>query len=139
MTHVEHLGIAVADLEGSIPLFEALLGTAVYKIETVESEQVRTAFLQCGPNKIELLEATGPESPIAKSLEKRGAGIHHVAFAVHDIEAEMNRLKSMGFSLLNEQPKKGADGKLVAFVHPKSAGGVLLELCMDDPEATPAV
>jgi len=139
MTHIEHLGIAVADLDQSIPLFEALLGTSVYKIETVESEQVRTAFLQSGPNKIELLEPTGHESPIAKSLEKRGAGMHHVAFAVQDIEAELSRLKAMGFQLLNEQPKKGADGKLVAFVHPKSAGGVLVELCMDDPEASKTV
>ncbi len=133
VNQIEHIGIAVRSLEAAVPIFEALLSTSVYKIEEVESEKVRTAFLQTGPSKIELLEATNPESAIARSLEQRGEGIHHIAFAVSDIKAEMLRLKELGFRLLNEEPKQGADGKLVAFVHPKSAGGVLVELCMDDP------
>jgi methylmalonyl-CoA/ethylmalonyl-CoA epimerase len=134
MLHIEHIGIAVRSLEAAVPLYEALLGSPVYKIEEVASESVRTAFLKSGPNKIELLEATSSESAIARSIEQRGEGVHHIAFAVNDIRAEMNRLKELGFKLLNEEPKPGADGKWVAFIHPKSAGGVLVELCMDDPE-----
>jgi len=128
MSKIEHIGIAVKDMAASVTLYQKLLNTAVYKIETVESERVQTAFLQRGPNKIELLEALSDESPIAKFLEKKGEGIHHVAFEVDDIVAEMARLKSEGFVLLSDEPKAGADNKLVCFVHPKSAGGVLVEL-----------
>jgi len=133
MHKIEHLGVAVKSLEASNLLFEKLLGTAHYKIEEVASEGVRTSFFKSGPNKIELLEATNEDSPIAKFLEKKGEGIHHVAFAVDDIEAEMERLKKEGFTLLNESPKKGADNKLVAFVHPKTANGILIELCQEAP------
>jgi methylmalonyl-CoA/ethylmalonyl-CoA epimerase len=131
MKHIEHIGIAVHSLEQSIPVYEKLLNTPCYKIETVESEGVTTAFFQNGINKIELLEANNPLSPIAKFLGKKGAGMHHVAYAVDDIKAEMIRLKAEGFILLNEEPKRGADNKWVCFVHPKSAEGVLLELCQD--------
>jgi len=130
---IEHLGVAVKSLDASNLLFEKLLGTAHYKIEDVASEGVRTSFFKSGPNKIELLEATDDDSPIAKFIEKRGEGVHHVAFAVDDIVAEMQRLKNEGFTLLNETPKKGADNKLVAFVHPKSANGILIELCQEIP------
>lgn len=126
---LEHLGIAVKDLESSNTLFKTLLGTAHYKIEEVASENVKTSFFQTGESKIELLEASSPDSAIAKFIEKRGEGIHHVAFEVEDIYAEMERLASEGFRLLNEKPKRGADNKLVCFIHPKTANGVLVELC----------
>ncbi|AXO80686.1 methylmalonyl-CoA epimerase [Olleya aquimaris] len=131
MEKIEHIGIAVKNLEESNALFAKLFGKSYYKIETVESEGVNTSFFEVGPNKIELLEATKPESPIAKFLEKKGEGIHHIAFAVDDINAEILRLKSEGFIVLNETPKKGADNKLVAFLHPKSSNGVLIELCQE--------
>ena len=131
MEKIEHLGIAVRDLEASNALFEKLLGTAPYKEEEVASEQVRTSFFKNGPNKIELLQATHPESAIARYVAKKGEGVHHVAFAVTDIVAEMERLKNEGFVLLNETPRRGADNKWVAFVHPKSANGVLVELCQE--------
>ena len=129
MNKIEHIGIAVKDMAASTTLYEKLLNTTVYKTELVESEQVLTAFLQSGPNKIELLEALSADSAIAKFLDKKGEGIHHVAFEVDDIIAEMERLKSEGFVLLSDAPKPGADNKLVCFVHPKSTGGVLVELC----------
>lgn len=128
---IEHIGIAVKDLEASNRLFASLFGKIHYKIEAVESEGVRTSFFETGPNKIELLEATSPDSPIAKFLEKKGEGIHHIAFAVDDIEFEMERLSKEGFTVLNKTPKKGADNKLVAFLHPKSTNGVLIELCQE--------
>ena len=131
MNKIEHIGIAVDDLEAAILLYQKLLNTPVYKTENVISEQVKTAFLQSGPNKIELLEALSGDSPIAKFLEKKGEGIHHIAFEVDDIIAEMERLKSEGFVLLSDEPKPGADNKLVCFVHPKSAGGVLVELVQE--------
>jgi methylmalonyl-CoA/ethylmalonyl-CoA epimerase len=129
MNKIEHIGIAVNDLTSAGELYEKLLNSPVYKTEEVPSEHVKTAFLQCGPNKIELLEALSDDSPIAKFIAKKGEGIHHIAFEVNDIEAEMARLKQEGFVLLNDEPKPGADNKLVCFVHPKSAGGVLIELC----------
>jgi methylmalonyl-CoA/ethylmalonyl-CoA epimerase len=131
MEKIEHLGIAVKELSTSIPLFETLLNTPCYKTEMVETEGVNTAFFQTGESKIELLEATRPDSPIAKFIEKKGEGIHHIAFAVTDIHAEMKRLKNAGFQLLNETPKKGADNKLVCFLHPKGTNGVLIELCQE--------
>jgi len=131
MQKIEHLGIAVSDLEKSKALFEKLLGNASYKDELVESENVLTSFFRNGPNKIELLQATSPDSAIAKFIEKRGEGLHHVAFAVQDIHAEMDRLKAEGFRLLSDVPKKGADNKLICFIHPKSANGILVELCQD--------
>ena len=131
MDKIEHIGIAVKSLESSNKLFKQLFGEAHYKIETVKSEGVNTSFFQVGPNKIELLEATKEDSPIAKFIEKKGEGIHHIAFAVEDIEQEIQRLKKEGFIVLNETPKKGADNKLVAFLHPKSTNGVLIELCQD--------
>ena len=131
MEKIEHIGIAVKDLEKSNALFAKLFGTPHYKIEEVASEGVKTSFFQSGPNKIELLEATKPDSPIAKFIEKKGEGIHHIAFAVSDIEAEIARLQNEGFIVLNETPKKGADNKLVAFLHPKTTGGVLIELCQE--------
>jgi methylmalonyl-CoA/ethylmalonyl-CoA epimerase len=134
MKKIEHLGIAVKNLETSNALFEKLLGVAPYKQEAVASEGVLTSFFQKGPNKIELLAATEPDGPIAKFLERKGEGIHHVAFEVHDIKAEMARLKTEGFTLLSEEPKKGADNKWVAFLHPKSANGVLVELCQEIPK-----
>ena len=126
---IDHLGIAVRDMAAANELFRKLLGEAHYKIEAVESEKVATSFFRVGESKIELLEATDPESPIAKFIEKRGEGIHHVAFEVSDIRAEIERLENEGFIPLNREPKRGADNKLVAFLHPKSAGGVLVELC----------
>ncbi|MDI9878783.1 methylmalonyl-CoA epimerase [Flectobacillus longus] len=129
MQHVEHIGIAVKSLSESNTLFSKLLGVSPYKQEGVESEGVLTSFFQTGQTKIELLEATNPDSPIAKFIEKKGEGIHHIAFEVEDIETEMARLKSEGFILLNEVPKKGADNKLVCFLHPKSTNSVLVELC----------
>lgn len=131
MRKVEHIGIAVNKLEASIPLFEQLLNTPCYKTEVVESEGVNTAFFQSGETKIELLEATRAESPIAKFIDKKGEGMHHIAFDVEDIEAEMKRLKDEGFVLLNDKPKRGADHKLVCFLHPKGTNGVLIELCQE--------
>lgn len=131
MKKIEHIGIAVKDLETSNALFEKLFGVAAYKFEAVESEGVTTSFFQTGPNKIELLAATNPESPIAKFIEKKGEGIHHIAFDVDDIVSEIARLKNEGFVVLNEIPKKGADNKLVAFLHPKTTNGVLIELCQE--------
>lgn len=128
---IEHIGIAVKDLEKSNALFEALLGTPHYKTETVESEHVSTSFFKTGESKVELLEATSPDSPIAKFIEKRGEGIHHIAFEVADIRAEMARLSAAGFTLLNEEPKHGADNKWVCFLHPKGTNGVLVELCQE--------
>jgi methylmalonyl-CoA/ethylmalonyl-CoA epimerase len=131
MNKIEHIGIAVKNLEASNELFASLLGTNHYKIEEVLSEGVTTSFFKAGPNKIELLEATNSNSPIAKFIEKKGEGIHHIAFAVTDIYSEITRLKSEGFIVLNDTPKKGADNKLVVFLHPKSSNGVLVELCQD--------
>ncbi len=129
MQQVEHIGIAVKNLEVSIPLFEMLLNTNCYKTETVDSENVNTAFFQTGSTKIELLESSTTDGVISKFIEKKGEGIHHIAFEVADIEAEMKRLSNEGFLLLNEFPKKGADNKLVCFLHPKGTNGVLIELC----------
>jgi len=134
MKKIEHIGIAVKDLEESNLLFEKMLGKSHYKIEEVLSEKVMTSFFKVGPNKIELVASTDPESPIAKFIEKRGEGIHHLAFEVEDIHEEMKRLESQGFRLLNKAPKRGADNKLVCFVHPKSANGVLVELCQAIPK-----
>ncbi|MBT8286246.1 MAG: methylmalonyl-CoA epimerase [Flavobacteriaceae bacterium] len=131
MKKIEHLGIAVKDLEKSNVLFAQLFGTAHYKMEEVASEGVKTSFFKTGPNKIELLEATNADSPIAKFIEKKGEGIHHIAFEVDDIRAEIARLKGEGFTVLNEEPKKGADNKWVAFLHPKTTNGVLIELCQE--------
>ncbi len=128
---IEHLGIAVKDLNVSIPLYEKLFQTPCYKTEAVESESVKTAFFQIGESKIELLEASNPESPIAKFLEKRGAGFHHVAFEVDDIDEEIKRLSKEGFQLIHTSPKDGADNKRIAFLHPKSSDGLLVELCME--------
>ncbi len=131
MNKIEHIGIAVKDLKESNKLFAKLLGEKYYKIESVESEAVNTSFFKTGNNKIELLEATNEDSPIAKFIEKRGEGIHHIAFEVDDIEQEIKRLQKEGFKILNEKPKKGADNKLVVFLHPKSTNGVLIELCQE--------
>jgi methylmalonyl-CoA/ethylmalonyl-CoA epimerase len=131
MKKIEHIGIAVKSIETSNIIFEKLFGSPSYKEEIVESEGVKTSFFQSGPNKIELLEATNPESPIAKFIEKKGEGIHHIAFDVEDIVTEVNRLKDEGFIVLNEIPKKGADNKWVVFLHPKSTNGVLIELCQE--------
>lgn len=131
MRKIEHIGIAVKDIETSNQLFEKLFGAPPYKTEEVASEGVKTSFFMNGPNKIELLEATTPDSPIAKFLDKKGEGIHHIAFDVEDIEAEITRLKNEGFTVLNETPKRGADNKLVAFLHPKGTNGVLIELCQE--------
>ncbi|WP_448697950.1 methylmalonyl-CoA epimerase [Mucilaginibacter sp. AW1-3] len=131
MNKIEHIGIAVSDIKTATGIYEALLNTKAYKTENVASEYVNTVFLQAGPNKIELLEATATESAIAKFIAKKGEGIHHIAFDVDDIEAEMERLKAEGFVLLNEKPKRGADNKLVCFVHPKGTNGVLIELCQE--------
>lgn len=128
-TNLEHLGLAVHDLDAATSLYTTLLGMAPYKRETVESEGVDTVFFQVGGSKIELLGGTTPDSAITKFVAKKGEGIHHVAFEVDDIRAEMARLRAEGFVLLNEEPKRGADNKLVCFVHPKSAHGVLVELC----------
>lgn len=128
---IEHIGIAVKDLEVSNLVFEKLFGVASYKEEEVESEGVKTSFFMNGPNKVELLQAISDASPIAKFIEKRGEGIHHIAFDVTDIVSEIERLKKEGFVVLNEIPKKGADNKLVAFLHPKSTNGVLIELCQE--------
>lgn len=128
---IEHIGIAVKDLEVSNELFEKLLGVPAYKSEEVESEGVITSFFKNGPNKMELLAATKPDSAIAKFLDKRGEGVHHIAFEVDDIVLEIARLKKEGFVVLDENPRKGADNKWVAFLHPKSTNGVLIELCQE--------
>lgn len=131
MKKIEHIGIAVKDLEKSNALFAAIFGKSHYKIEEVESEGVKTSFFQVGFNKIELLEGTNENSPISKFIDKKGEGVHHIAFAVDDISSEVARLKKEGFVVLNETPKKGADNKLVVFLHPKSTNGVLIELCQE--------
>ena len=131
MNKIEHIGIAVKNLTNSIDIYQRLLNTDCYKTELVESEYVNTAFFKTGENKVELLEATSPNSAIAKFLEKKGEGIHHIAFLVDDILEEMKRLKDEGFVLLNDTPKKGADNKMVCFVHPKETNGVLIELCQE--------
>jgi methylmalonyl-CoA/ethylmalonyl-CoA epimerase len=136
LTKVEHIGIAVRNFTSSIPLFEQLLNVHCYKTETVESEKVNTAFFKTGDTKIELLESTSSEGVIGKFIDKNGEGIHHLAFEVSDIFAEMERLKNNGFILLNEEPKKGADNKLVCFLHPRHTSGVLIELCMERPTTT---
>jgi methylmalonyl-CoA/ethylmalonyl-CoA epimerase len=135
MRKIEHIGIAVNKLANSVPLFEKLLGTPCYKTESVEGERVNTAFFRTGENKIELLESMDPDGVIARFIEKKGEGIHHIAFDVEDIEAEMERLKGEGFVLLNETPKRGADNKLVCFLHPKHTNGVLVELCANANDA----
>lgn len=131
MNKIEHIGIAVSNLNDAIATYTQLLGTNCYKMEEVESEGVRTAFFQVGDSKIELLESTKEDGPIGKFIAKRGEGIHHIAFDVTHIEESMQDLKDKGFQLLNETPKYGADNKLVAFVHPKSSNGVLVELCQE--------
>lgn len=134
MQKVEHIGIAVKNLAQSVPLFEKLLNTDCYKTEEVESEKVNTAFFRQGETKIELLESTDPDGVIARFIEKKGEGLHHIAFDVSDIYTEMERLRNEGFVLLNETPKAGADNKLVCFLHPKHTNGVLVELCMENPD-----
>ena len=129
MKKVEHIGIAVKSLSDSIPLFEKLLNSSCYKIEKVESEKVNTAFFQIGETKIELLESQEADGVISKFIDKKGEGIHHIAFEVDDLASEIDRLKKEGFTILDETPKKGADNKLICFVHPKSSNGVLIELC----------
>jgi methylmalonyl-CoA/ethylmalonyl-CoA epimerase len=131
MEKVEHIGIAVRSLQEAIPKYEQLLGSPCYKTEEVASEQVRTAFFRQGETKIELLESMQPDGVIAQFIEKRGEGLHHIAFAVSDIRAEMEKKRADGFQLLNAEPKAGADNKWVCFIHPKSAGGVLVELCQE--------
>ncbi|MGZ8549197.1 MAG: methylmalonyl-CoA epimerase [Chitinophagaceae bacterium] len=131
MQKIEHVGIAVKNLGVSIPLYEKLLNSLCYKTEIVENEKVNTAFLMVGNTKIELLESTDPEGVIARFIEKEGEGMHHIAFEVQDIDAEMERLRKEGFVLLNEQAKRGADNKMVCFLHPKHTNGVLIELCME--------
>jgi len=133
MHQLEHIGIAVKSLSHSIPLFESLLNTNCYKKEKVESEAVITAFFSVGGQKIELLESTDPDGVIEKYIKKKGEGIHHIAFAVNDIEAEMKRLTEAGFVLLNDKPRPGADNKLVCFLHPGNTNSVLIELCMEKP------
>ncbi len=131
MNKIEHLGIAVKDIDAANKIYTSLLGEAPYKMEAVESERVTTSFFKCGESKIELLQATHPDSPISKFIEKKGEGIHHIAFAVDDIKLEVIRLKKEGFVVLNEEPKRGADNKWVVFLHPKSSNGVLVELCQE--------
>jgi methylmalonyl-CoA/ethylmalonyl-CoA epimerase len=136
MKQIDHIGIAVRNMAESNELFRKLLGEAHFKVETVESEKVATSFFHIGQSKIELLEASDPESPIAKFIEKRGEGIHHIAFEVSDIRAEVERLENEGFTPLNREPKRGADNKWVVFLHPKTTNGVLVELCQSiDPSA----
>lgn len=131
MKRIEHIGIAVKDIEKSNTFFKSLLGKDAYKMESVESEGVLTSFFQMGESKIELLESKNPDSAIAKFIEKKGEGIHHIAFEVDDIHAEMERLKGEGFELIHKEPKRGADNKLICFLHPKSTNGVLIELCQE--------
>jgi len=139
MDKIEHIGIAVKDLEASNKLFAALFGAVHYKEEEVASEGVKTSFFESGPNKIELLQATTADSPIAKFIDKKGEGVHHIAFAVADIKAEIVRLKAAGFVVLNDPPKKGADNKWVAFLHPKTTNGVLIELCQERTHENPTL
>ncbi|HEA30442.1 MAG TPA: methylmalonyl-CoA epimerase [Leeuwenhoekiella sp.] len=131
MEKIDHIGIAVKSLEQGNLFYKKLLGKAHYKIEAVENEGVNTSFFKVGESKVELLEDTTGESAIAKFLKKNGEGLHHIAYAVDDIKGEINRLKEEGFTLIDEEPRRGADNKWVAFVHPKSAGGILIELCQD--------
>ena len=131
MRKIEHIGIAVRDLKQADLLYESLLGVAAYKHEDVPTENVTTSFFRIGPNKIELIQSDLPESAISKFIEKKGEGLHHIAFDVEDIIVEMERLKALGFNLLSQEPKVGADNKLICFVHPKSANGVLIELCQE--------
>ena len=131
MQNIEHIGIAVKNLSLSVPLFEKLLSSKCYKTETVATEKVNTAFFKTGETKVELLESTDSNGVVSKFIDKKGEGIHHIAFEVNDIKAEMNRLKNEGFILLNEEPKKGADNKLVCFLHPKTTNGILIELCQE--------
>ena len=131
MLKIEHIGIAVKDFNKAIPLFEKLLNTPCYKTETVASEQVKTAFFKQGESKLELLESTEPGGIISRFIDKKGEGIHHIALEVTDIYAEMARLTQEGFVLLHEEPKKGADNKMVCFLHPKDTNGVLIELCQE--------
>lgn len=131
MNKIEHLGIAVESLEVSIPIYEKLLNTPCYKVEEVQSEGVKTAFFKIGDSKIELLEATNPDSPIAKFIAKKGKGVHHIAYDVTHIETEITRLQTEGFELISLSPKNGADNKRIAFLHPKSTDGVLVELCQE--------
>ena len=131
MKNVEHIGIAVKDLAVSVPLFEKLLNSICYKTESVASEQVETAFFKTGETKIELVQSTNNDGVIARYIEKKGEGLHHIAFEVADIRAEMKRLKEEGFVLLSEEPKQGADNKLVCFLHPKNTNGVLIEICQE--------
>tara|TARA_B100000508_G_scaffold141097_1_gene147111 strand:+ start:223653 stop:224057 length:405 start_codon:yes stop_codon:yes gene_type:complete len=131
MRKIEHIGIAVRNLEEAIPTYEKMLNTSCYKIEEVESEGVKTAFFKIGESKIELLEASKSDSPIAKYIEKRGAGMHHIAYDVEDIHSEIERLEKEGFQLIQSSPKNGADNKLIAFLHPKSTAGTLVELCQE--------
>mgnify|MGYP006212193471 FL=1 len=131
MKKIEHIGIAVKDLKAANNLYSKLLNTSPYKMEEVESENVNTSFFQVGESKIELLEGTSPDSPISKFIDKRGEGVHHIAFEVDDIEKEITRLTKEGFQMIHEKPKEGADNKLIAFLHPKSSTGVLIELCQE--------
>jgi len=131
MKKIEHIGIAVKNIDISNEIFAKIIGTTHYKTEEVESQGVKTSFFKIGTNKIELLEATNSDSPIAKFIEKKGEGVHHIAFDVDDIVQEISRLKKEGFTILNETPQKGADNKLVAFLHPKTTNGVLIELCQE--------
>ena len=131
MKKIEHIGIAVKELKAANNLYSKLLNTSPYKMEEVDSENVNTSFFQVGESKIELLEGTSPESPISKFIEKRGEGVHHIAFEVDDIEKEITRLTKEGFQMIHEKPKDGADNKLIAFLHPKSSNGVLIELCQE--------
>ena len=131
MFKIEHIGIAVKELSTAIPLFEKLLNSQCYKTENVESEKVNTAFFKKGDTKIELLESTDQQGVVSKFIEKKGEGMHHIAFEVEDIITEMARLKAEGFTLLNDNPKPGADNKMVCFLHPKETNGVLIELCME--------
>lgn len=139
MKRIEHIGIAVKDLEAANEIYSKLLQTESYKTEKVRSEGVETSFFKVGESKIELLAATSDDSSIAKFIQKRGEGIHHIAYEVDDIKAEMKRLREEGFELISKRPKKGADNKLIAFLHPKSANGVLVELCQEIKEEGPAV
>ncbi len=131
ISHIEHIGIAVTDLESSIQYYETLLGTSCYAIEEVKDQKVKTAFFKVGETKIELLESTSPEGPIGKFIEKKGPGIHHIAFATKNLEDQLQQLKSKGIRLIDETPRKGAEGLDIAFLHPKSTHGVLTELCED--------
>jgi methylmalonyl-CoA/ethylmalonyl-CoA epimerase len=135
MKKIEHIGIAVKKLSVSIPLFEKLLNTSCYKTEVVESEQVNTAFFEKGESKIELIEAYAPGSVINKFIEKKGEGLHHIAFEVEDIDAEVKRLVNEGFTFINEKPKEGADNKMVCFLYPKGTNGVLIELVMEKKQS----